>query len=275
MSATMILIVGGAVLAPSLLFPDSAVPVPLPGVAGDLITPPTPGHVLAVARLMEPILGVESRLEGTDATFALRRFTEVMNGLIPFKGAIPGSPGFAQLTSADLLVLCDHFIAAVRLGVEEDAYELGEAGQAFGGTKSQSELFDDINEQKITGLLRALGGALLAVVTERTKAANLLRNGIATFGTTSRPAVKALVDLATEMDSQGRPNPLGAVPGVGDLFESIGTATENVPSKITDAVSSVGNKLGGLVGDTLGGILFSTPVLLLVGGYVLYRVANK
>jgi len=273
MSAAMILIVGGAVLAPSLLFPSEPVPSVLP-VAGDTITAPTSGHAAACEALSKPILQVSTQLEQN--TFALRRFSEIMRGVIPFRGSIPGSPGFAKLTAQDVLLLLGEFIAAVKVGVDADAYELGEAGQAFGGSKSQREIFEDITSQQRTALFRGLGGALFEVVAERNKALDVVvlgQGNIATFN--AQPALKRCADLAAEMDSQGRPNPLGAVPGVGELFESLGNATENVPSTISDAASAVAGKLGGLVGDTLGGIIFSTPVLLVAVGYLAYRVANK
>jgi hypothetical protein len=264
--ATTLLVVGGAVLGPHLLAHPVTDTIP--------VVPPRevkPFHRSAMNVLAGPILGI-SAPPTTDAapnndatTSAFQRLQQLFRALIPLRGSLSAtSPGFPKLSGGDCLQLVDAFTRALRAGATDtlagDTYAFGAA------VSGQLAVLEDIlnGDRAASG---GLGGAVAAMVAANNAA---VVDPSPNFDATG--VLRAVVDVATEMDRQGVPNPLSQAP---EVLDSIGTAILDLPATLSSAASFLAGKASGVIGDAAAKILFSTPVLVAVAGYVTYKAVTK
>lgn len=292
------LVVGGAVLVPGLLDKKAAAaaptagdaPVPA-GVTSDRTAERTAGHIAACASLASrSILGVPDA--GLNDTRAGKRFAQIKNALLPSHGAASANtPGFPKLSAGETAELLGAFLDAVRAGAAVEGGGYLVALRVKGGVtgvggdedpdRQVEALADILDGAAVFGLracgvvdLLSLGKACCAVAQQQQRA--VISIGIeGPFDAV--PALKECSELAALMDQIGIPL-FGDLPGFGDLVDSFADATRNLPDtlstvggKVTGAITDV---LGGAVGDIVGSIVTSTPVLLGVAAFVVWKVSK-
>jgi hypothetical protein len=284
-SGKILLLVGGAILAPTLLQRLAPAGRQANGLAVGDPRVVDPGQVTAVGGLQGDILGVPSQNAANVSAFD--RFQFICRELVKTKGAVSAtSPGFPNLSADEFLLLSRAFVDAVKRGCEAGAYELssaraldslpealrvlitatgGGAGNSIG--VNQPDVFDAmerlVSDQgslaatNVSGLTQ-LGDALIEVFISRRIAAESGSIDLV-------DALRNVSTLANAMDTQGIHFEL---PGIGDLGNALVDSAVSLPARVGDVVGSA-------LGDLAGSIITSTPVLLLAGGYIVYRAVTK
>jgi hypothetical protein len=274
------LAVGGALLAPTLL--DRIAPAgrqPNGLAVGDPRTV-APGHSAAVSQLQDATLGVPTRDAANVSAF--KRFEDICAALVPTKGSVSAtSPGFPKLSPVEFIELATAFLRACKAGVDAGAYELSSArlldvpllgdivGSGVGNVGvDQGAAFDLLTTDFEAGTsidpipnVTELGAAVREVAIENRKAGQKIPDA-ASFDATD--GLRAVADLANAMDTQGIHFEL---PGIGDLGNAIVDSAANLPAR-------VGNVVGGALGDVVGSVITSTPVLLGIVGFLVYRTVK-
>lgn len=285
--AIALLVVGGAVLTPSLLASASTSPVnaetgkEVDDASASLVRR---GHRAAAESLKaSTILGIGA---STSASLRIKtRIQGVLDALLKTRGPAPGARGFPKLTTSEVFDLVRVLLDAVKLGLDQgggtDGYvisqrivDCGLATIALPGCEqlvSQEDAFDRLASRPFGGvppdfaeptdLAKRMGNAINQRFLAQTQGG--IVNPSTEFDST--PGTAAALAVAEEMDAQGI---TFAPPDLGDVVDAVDNAVSSVPGAVADAVS-------GVVGSALGGILFSTPVLLAVGGYIVYRAVKS
>lgn len=263
--AALVLAVGGAVLAPSLLAPGGAISKPIdPWVST--------AQMAAASALSAPILGIGPLpAPGASPKLALYsasyRYTSVRAALIPSRGAIGAAKNFARLTADESASLLARFIAATLAGVKAGYLVtetermgvnigLGTTGEAIAGELARGFPFADIE-------LTPLGEALLAAGTEHARL-------VALYGSVHDP-IKAQTlcgALAREMDDQGYR--ITGAPEVKTLMGGLDAAWTATKEWASDLPA----RGAWFLGEGAASILLSTPGLLLAAGLIVYKVTR-
>jgi hypothetical protein len=290
--AAAFIVVGGAMLAPSLL--DSSVSLlnadgtPGSGVGSGLIV--NQAQVAAVATLKGNVAGTsDTGMMSDDNPQTSARFIDCMKQLGALRGFYGAHAGLAKVTIDDALQVLTAFLDACRAGVQStvaDAVndEQGYAvGIGFGGEQSDG-IFQRLlaNEELDDAQLTPLGFAVRACVREKIKC------GISQVGTTSDDAIytaafgeDAMLSvgvLCVRMDSAGIRNPPGAedalsfAENVATFAPRLGTRLQEVTSH---AVTAIGGAAAGVIADSVGAVVFSTPVMLGLAALLVWKTVTK
>lgn len=277
LDAKTVLLVGGAMLAPTMLNFETPTPPTDTGlIPGDPRTV-LEGHRTAAAFFRSTaVLGVTTTASSVAGLVLQNRFAEVMRALIPTHGATLTSPGFAKLSVAEVTELVRVTLETARIGINEatpdDGYVFSRETSLFGGDADfvpQTAPFEELLTLAQGGVPtdftspNSLAEAVGEVVKQRFLATTVGAGQGAAFDSTA--AVRAVNVMLGAMDNQGV-NFDG--PGLGDLADSIADSAADLPGRITSVVSSV-------VGDAVGAILFSRPVLLGAAAYLVYRAVRS
>ena len=281
MNGTLLILVGGAVLAPSLLSGTTPGPVDAATglVEGDARTV-LDGHRSAATMLRKKnILGVPDAGKASTGLSVQNRISDVFASLVVQLGSASAtSPGFPKLSAERVDELLRELLEAVKLGVQvanpSQGYVVTRATSAAALTAglafdNQSAPLAELLSQATGGvpegfdeptdLAKAIGNATREQF--RTLADGLVPGGGA-FDPV--PGCRAAMELAGAMDNQGINFDF---PGLGELADSIADSAKALPGRI-------GSLAANIFGDVLGGILTSTPVLVGIAGYLVYRAVK-
>ncbi len=268
-------LVGLAVLTPAL-FEGGAVGA-AQDVVGVVVQPViTNGQRAAMAVLRGAIAGIPTGLPADDFQ-ALHRFIEVRDVLAPLRGPADDNPIYPAVTDADLDAIIGAFCDAVKAGNASDrvSYSLFTGATTGNVTPVDSFVNSALDSYELVAL--GVSGYTYTPLGQALRNAMDLRDSLLVgSGTNEDPGANMLVvgKLAIEMDQAG----YIAIGHEGDspsVLDSVGWSIGQLPTTIDDVTSAAGgavaNLVGGAVGNFLGGVLFSTPVLVGVVGYLVYR----
>lgn len=273
-TATTFLVVGGALLAPSLLFAPGSMASEAGGAGVDdtyeTKFPVSDAHRAAMEIMRKPICGVADNAPKN--LEIANRFIRVMTQLIPLCGAIPTSKGLANVSSEQAAEIHSALNTALLAGVNKGGYWLGETTLKY---PTQGALAVGIlaSEEDVTDL-NPLGAAYKASVWAR----NLANLGGEVYF--AEDSMRAAAHLAVALDTAGVDyGNLGAL--IDDLLETLDPSKFGVdvvaaaPGKIADAAGAVIGKLGGVAADAVSALLTSTPMLAIVAGLIVWKAAGK
>lgn len=277
--AATILVVGGAVMAPVLLeIPTPTAPTETGLVPGDPRTV-LAGHARAAAFYRTTaILGITTTASSKAGLFIGTRNAEVMRALIPTHGggnAFGG--GFPKLSAAEVFELVRVVLEAVSTGIDDDDPANGYVVSKDIDVRLTGTPTFVPQRAQFERLVNQVGGGPIVGFEEPTRLADTISEVVrqrflaSTVGTAqganydSTDALRAVSALCNTMDEQGINVD---VPGLGELGESIVDSAKSLPGRVAGVV-------GGVLGDALGSIFLSTPVLLALAGYVVYKAVQK
>lgn len=254
MDVRTLAIVGTAVAGPLILTEASHAGVPIPAFV-------TEAQRAACAQLQHQVLGVLPKdPRGVERT--VPRFVEIRAAMVGLRGAADTAKLYALLSDEDVEALCTAFLAAVRAGVELDGGYRVTIAPDLAGVRVQSHVLDQLLAGDPPDFpTTSLGAAIARVVALKAQAVWGEVDPIA--------AQKTIAHLAVELDDVGY-----IVTGDPAQFDTIGVLESlGISGAWVASLPARGaSALAGVVGDTLAGAIMSTPGLLLIGGYFVYRV---